>query len=154
METKIKQYQATLYNHVQRLRDVRVVGLLMFLVVVLLISWSGVKVIDTNYDLQKQISQLRQENQVQQLTNTNLQLSNDYYQTNQYLELTARQNFGLAAPGETVIVVPKHVALAHTIALPDADTAAKQKVESKQPTYQRNFQAWMHFLLHRQNLEP
>lgn len=150
MEINIKDYQTKIGKFIHRLQDVRFVGLMMFLVVVLLMSWSGIKIIDTNYGLQKQIAELEQQNQVQQLENTNVRLKNDYYQTDQYLELTARQNFGLAAPGETVIVVPKDVALAHTSPFPNQEATASQETASKQPTYQRNFQAWMDFLFHRQ----
>jgi len=39
----------------------------VFTVIVLLISWSGVKSIQTNYGLQKQISKLQQENDVAKL---------------------------------------------------------------------------------------
>jgi hypothetical protein len=116
---------------------------------VLLVSWSGVKAIDTNYGLQKQISRLEQQNDVQHLSNENLKLQNDYYQTPQYLEVAARQNFGLAAPGETVLAVPRNVALAHTVDLPTSAPSAIQKKQSKKPAYQRNFQAWMDFLLDR-----
>jgi cell division protein FtsB len=151
METKISQYQTKIYNYAQRLRDVRVVGLVLFAVVVLLMSWSGVKAIDANYDLQKQIAGLQQQNELGKLGNTNMKLSNQYYQSEQYLEIMARQNFGLAAPGETVLVVPKGVALAHTQAMPDTEAAQKVQTESKQPAYQRHFQAWMNFLFHRQN---
>jgi cell division protein FtsB len=134
--------------HLEQLRDVRTVGLLIFLVIVLLISWSGVKTIQTNYDLQRQISALEQENQVQQLKNNNLRLQNEYFNTNQYLELTARQNFGLGSLGETELIVPRNVALANTASLPTASAAPKPS--SKQPFYQRNFQAWEDFLLNRQ----
>jgi cell division protein FtsB len=150
METKIKDYQTKLFNLAQQLRDVRVIGLLLFLIVLLMMSWSGVKVIETNYSLQKQISQLEQQRQLQDLSNTNLKLTNEYYKSNQYLELMARQNFGLAASGETVLVVPQHVALANTVDMPNTEQAQKQKTASKQPFYQRNFQAWMNFFLHRQ----
>jgi cell division protein FtsB len=139
-----------LYAYAEQLRDVRVIGLLVFLGIVLLISWSGAKAIDTNYKLQKQISTLEQQNQVQQLTNKNLQLQNEYYNTPQYLELAARQNFGLAAQGETELIVPKTVALAHTSDLPDPDQKQAAQTKAKQPAYQRHFQAWMDFFLHRQ----
>ena len=140
-------------NYAERLRDVRFVGLLVFLVIALLISWSGVKVINTNYGLQKQISQLSQENAVQQLANTNMQLQNQYYETPQYLDIAARQNFGLAAPGETLLLVPRSVALAHSQALPDQTQAQQAIARSKQPAYQRHFQAWMNFFLHRQTAQ-
>jgi cell division protein FtsL len=149
MEIKQKPRMEKIYDYVLQFRDVRAIGLLLFLVVVLLISWSGVKVIDTNYRLQKDISRLEQETQVLKLTNTNMKLENNYFETNQYLEIAARQNFGLAAPGEAVLNVPRQIALAHTVDLPDTEQEQVKKTVAKQPTYQRNFQAWMNFLLHR-----
>lgn len=150
MDIQNKDKLEKVYDYILQFRDVRAAGLLLFLVIVLLISWSGIKVIDTNYRLQKQIAQLQQEVKVQQLSNTNIKLQNDYFQTDQYLDVAARQNFGLAKPGETVLNVPQNVALAHTVDLPDADQAETKKTQAKQPAYQRNFQAWMNFLLHRQ----
>ncbi|HEX9153285.1 MAG TPA: septum formation initiator family protein [Candidatus Saccharimonadales bacterium] len=153
METNNKQKLEKFYDYILQFRDVRAVGLLLFLVVVMLISWSGVKVIDTNYKLQKDISRLEQQNEVRLLTNINTKLENQYFQTNEYLELSARQNFGLAAPGETVLNVPRSVALAHTVDLADAEQTEIKKTQARQPAYQRNFQAWMNFLLHRQTAQ-
>lgn len=148
MLEKIKTYK-NYYGYLAQFRDPRAIGLSVFAVIVLLISWSGVKAIQTNYDLQKQISRLQQENQVQELKNKNLQLQNEYYNTNQYLELEARQNFGLGAPGEKELLVPESVALANVVNLPSTRTAPK--ASSKEPFYQRNFQAWMDFLADRQS---
>ena len=153
MQDKIQQllryYQARALQFAERLRDARFAGLMLFLIVVLLISWSGVKSIQSNYELQKQISTLQQQNAVQQLANNNLKLENQYYNTSSYLDLQARLNFGLAAPGEKEIVVPKDVALAYTVEPPKAETATKPS--DKQPMAQRNFEAWVNFFLHRQN---
>jgi cell division protein FtsL len=148
MSEKLKQYESYL-SYFEQFRDVRAIGLVIFLIIVLLISWSGVKAIQTNYDLQKQVSTLQQEDQVQELENKNLQLENEYLNTNQYLELTARQDFGLGAPGETELLVPKDVALANTVNLPGSSVLSK--ANSKLPFYERNFQAWMDFLFHRQS---
>jgi cell division protein FtsB len=150
MIAKIKQYKHTLVTYATQLKDLRVVGLLLFLVIVLLVCWSGVKTIEKNYTLQKQISTLKQENDVKKLANANVKLENDYFNTPQYLELAARHDFGLAAPGETVLVVPRNVALSFTVDLPKADTN-EVKPEAKQSRFQRNFQAWMDFLLHRKH---
>lgn len=149
MFAKIKHYQNTVTTYAAQLRDLRVVGLLLFLVILLLVSWSGVKTIETNYGLQKQISALKQENAVKKLGNDNLKLENDYYNTPQYLEIAARQDFGLAAPGETVLNVPRTVALSFTVDLPKPAPAQAAAPQAKQSRYQRNFQAWMDFLLHR-----
>src|SRR5690242_11937570 len=82
---KIKQYATIAFQADVRLRDVRFAGQVLFVIVVLLVSWSGVKAIDANFVLQKQIAQLQQENDVQQLENTNLSLQNTYFQSDQYL---------------------------------------------------------------------
>ena len=129
-------------------KDIRVIGFVAFAVLVLLVTWSTVTVIETNYDLQKKVSTLEQQNQVSQLENNNLKLENQYYNTDQYLELTARRQFGKAAPGEKLLIVPKNVALAHTVDLPKA--ADKTKQPSDKPFYQQNFEAWLDFFFHRQ----
>jgi cell division protein FtsB len=147
---KLDPYVALARAYVLSLRDVRNVGLLAFTVIVLLVSWSGVKSIQTNYGLQKQISQLQQEDQVQNLENADLALQNQYFTTNQYLEVTARENFGLGEPGETELLIPQSVALAHTVKQPGVDTVASEL--PKQPAWQRNFEAWINFFLHRDSI--
>jgi cell division protein FtsB len=132
----------------QQFRDIRAIGLVAFLVIMLLITWSGVRAIQGNYQLHKQIAQLQQSVRVQKLQNKNLKLQNQYYHSDQYLGLAARQDFGLGRKGETELIVPKKVALKHTVPLASGNP---EKHKSQQPFYQRNFQAWINFLLHRQN---
>jgi cell division protein FtsB len=133
---------------ITQFKDVRAIGLLVFGVVVLLISWSGVKVIQSNFELQKKISTLSQENAVRQLANDNLELRNQYLKTDQFLELAARRQFGKGAPGETLITIPKAVALKHTVE-PAAPSAKAKAEPDHKPTYQKNFEAWMNFFLNR-----
>ncbi len=149
MQIKTEQYKQKIIDFTQRLSDVRFVLQIVFAVIVLLTTWSGIKSIQTNYGLQKQISGLRQQNNVAELQNNNLQLQNQYFNSNQYLELAARQNFGLAVNGEKEIVVPVSAAMAYTTELPTntkVDATANQ-----QPIYQQNFQSWVDFFLHRQS---
>lgn len=148
MQTK-RQYLEIISSFIRRLNDLRFVGQLVFVVIVLLISWSGVKTIQTNYGLQKQISAINQQNDLQKLQNENLALQNQYLNSNQYLELSARQSFGLAAAGETEVIVPEQVALSYTVDLPS--TSKTSAAKTKQPAYQRNFQSWVDFFSHRQN---
>jgi cell division protein FtsB len=138
-----------IWSFARRLTDVGFLGQVLFVILVLLISWSGIKTIQTNYGLQKQITTLNQQNSLQKLQNDNLRLKNQYYNSNQYLELAARQNFGLAATGEQEVIVPANVALAYTANLPSPVKPIEAK--AKQPGYQRNFEAWVNFFLHRPN---
>lgn len=151
MFTKIKKILKS--DTVKQLQDVRVLGLLVFALLVLLVSWTGVKVIQTNYELERSISKLRQENQVRELENANLKLRNQYYNTDQFLELAARRQFGLGAPGEKLILIPKAVALAHTVELPNSSQPPNAQVEEKKSKQQSNLEAWINFFLHRQQSE-
>jgi len=151
MVEKIKQWRTKMDKFVEQLQDVRVIGLVIFGLIVVSIAWSGANAIETNYGLQRQISQLQQQNQVNALANDNLKLQNEYFNTDQYLELAARQNFGLAKPGETELLVPKSVALAHTVNIVNSEQQQAVTTKSKQSKFQRNFQAWMNFFLHRPN---
>jgi cell division protein FtsB len=141
LEKKAKYY-------LERLSDIRFVGQLIFVVIVLLVSWSGIKTIQTNYTLQKKISGLQQQNDVKKLENNNMALQNQYFQSNQYLELAARKNFGLAAPGEKLVIVPKEVALKYTADLPED---RPQSADEKLPKSQHNLESWVDFFMHRQN---
>lgn len=147
MIDKLKNYSK--HPSLGVLADTRALGLIAFGIIALLVSWSGVKSIQTNYELQKQISEASQQNDVAKLENTNLKLRNEYYKTDQFLELAARRQFGKAAPGETLYIVPKSVALANTIDVPTEKTPKTKKVGQK-PFYQENFEAWVDFFLHRE----
>lgn len=143
---KIKNYIK--HPYVQELKDVRVLGLIVFGVIVLLVTWSGVRVLETNYKLQRQIAQLEQEKELLELENTNKKLENQYYESDQYLEIQARKQFGKAAPGESVLIVPEGIALRHT---KDLEQPVEEKEEAKphKPFYQKNFEAWMSFFFRR-----
>src|SRR3989338_5524565 len=131
----------------QQLTDARNVGLYIFALVVLAITWSGVKTLQINYELQKQISTLKQQNEVLKLQNDNTALQNQYYQTNQYLELAARQGFGLAAPGEKILLISKDVAMKYVD--PSLSPKAAPGTTDTRSKYAKNFQAWRDFLLGR-----
>lgn len=145
---KMRGYLDKITRYILSLRDVRNVGVLAFVALVIIVSYSGARAVQTNYMLQKQVYELSKANDVQNLTNANLELTNQYYKTSQYLEVAARQNLGLAAPGETVLLVPKTVALAHTVPMPKDKTAVPIAEESL-PFWQRNFRAWVNFFLNR-----
>jgi cell division protein FtsB len=129
--------------------DARALGLLIFGIIILLVTWSGVKAVQTNFELQKQISGLEQQNKVGELQNQNQKLKNQYLNTDQFLELAARRQFGKAAPGETEILISQRAALAHTVNLPSPTVEIAKKPLVNRPSYQKNFQSWVDFFLHR-----
>ncbi len=136
-------------DYLKSLTDIRVLGQTVFVIIVLLTSWSGIKAIQTNYELQKKIVRLEQQVEIAELENRNLELSNKYLETDQFLELSVRRQFGKAAPGERIYIVPKDVALKYAPELPNQDTGKKD--QTAKPWYQQNLEAWLNFFFRESN---
>lgn len=142
--------KSTMTYFIRRLSDVRFLGQVIFVIVVLLVSWSTTKAIQTNYELQRQVAQKQKENELQKLRNENLRFKNQYLQTDDYLELTARKQLGLAAPGEKVVIIPEEVARKYTVETSfKTDEEIAKKEEADKPFYQRNIEAWGRFFFRR-----
>ncbi|HUC95675.1 MAG TPA: hypothetical protein VMR76_01810 [Candidatus Saccharimonadia bacterium] len=133
---------------IKPLQDVKALGLVIFGLIAIMVTWSGVGVIETNYNLQKQANNLAQQNAVLGLSNNNLSLENQYYNTNQYLELQARAILGKGISGERLILVSKQAALSQITPQPTQMTISKQAVK---PSYQQNFESWVAFYFRRSN---
>lgn len=153
MIEKIQNLKAKLkisnnYAGLSVLRDFRVLGLVALGVLVLIASWSGVRVIETNYELQKRIASTQKLNEIQQLKNDNIKLRNNYYNSDTYLELSARKLYGKAAPGERVIIVPESVAQKYAPDISVLDNTEKQTPQTpdNRPQYRKNIDAWMDLL--------
>jgi hypothetical protein len=109
--------------------------------------------VQTNYELQKKIATLRQQSDILRLQNETTFLGNKYLQTDQYLELAARQNFGLAAPGEKVLLVPENVAMKYVNKSLIHSPSAATGLADNRPRYVKNLEAWRDFLLGRKLFE-
>lgn len=137
-------------HFIRRLSDLRFLGQVIFVIIVVLVSWSTAKAIQANYDLQKQVASKQKENQLQQLRNDNLKIKNQYLETDEYLEITARRQLGKAAPGETVVIVPNNVAMRYTVASSiKSDEEVQKTADESRPFYQKNLEAWGQFFFRR-----
>jgi cell division protein FtsB len=141
----MNQNKNIIIEKIKMLTDTRVLGLIGFGVVAILVTWSGVKTIQTNYELEKKISVSRQRNEIKKLENENLKLKNTYFQSNQYLELAARRQFGKAAPGEKLYQVPESVARSKIVEIPKEQQLLAEPEETKSK-YMQNLEAWGKFL--------
>ena len=131
----------------KQLIDPSNIVLYLFGFIVLMVSWSGLKTIQTNYRLQQKIAELEAQNELQKLENKNSELKNKFYETDEYLDLAARRQFGRAAPGEQLYIVPKDVALSKVEPYKPADVASATTAEdSGDSKYIANFKAWREFL--------
>lgn len=137
-----------MHKKIQRFSDIRVIGLIAFGIVVLLVAWSSLKALQANYELEKQKVALEQQTRLQRLENENLQLRNVYFESDEYLELSARRQLNKGAPGEKLYQIPRSVALSHTVDLPKTKQQIATEKEQDKPTYRKNLEAWRDFFFH------
>lgn len=148
---KIKISEENLKNYYKLLSDVRVIGLFAFLAVVLMVAYSSLKVLQTNFELQKKENELAKMTQIRKLENENLKLKNVYLNSDEYLELTARRQFNKAKPGEKLYLVPKSVAEKEIKKISKKQSSTREET-AEQPKYQKNLEDWRDFLLHRNSI--
>src|SRR5215218_4561764 len=67
-------------------------------------AWSTIEAIQRNFKLQQQVDALAQQIAVQELENKSHALQNKYYQSPEYLELSARARLNKAAADEKLII--------------------------------------------------
>ena len=102
-------------------------------------AWGSVGLMQRNYGLQRDVDAQRREAEVLELEVANMRYQQNYYNSDEYKDLAAREHLGLAAPGEKVLILP-----------PNSDKAKREEpttvqlVATEEPS---NFQQWMSFLL-------
>lgn len=137
-----------IHENIKRFSDIRVIGLIAFGIVVLLVSWSSLRVLQVNYELEKQETGLQQKNQIQKLENENLRLRNVYFESDEYLELSARRQLNKGLAGEKLYLVPESVAMSHTVSLPKTQQQIEIEKQQHRSKFQQNLEDWKNFFFH------
>ena len=103
-------------------------------------AWGSVSVMQRNFTLQRNLEDLKRQQTLAELEVKTLQYQGAYYKSPEYQELTAREHFGLALPGEKLLVLPPNSKAA-------TDGAASKDVTPVAAVpKQSNFQQWLDFL--------
>lgn len=105
--------------------------------------WGSLQVMQRNFALQKEVDHKQRQLELTQLEKDSEELKKQYYQTNEYKELAAREILGLVLPGEKLIILP-----ANSQAVIDADAAAdKHAITTTVPQETTgNIEQWLNFL--------
>ena len=135
-------------NFLKTVFDTKNLGLYAVFIIALSVTWSSIKIIQKNYELEKQINQLQQEVTIQDQTNKNQELKNDYFKTDAYLDLAARKYFGKSVPGEKLILVPTDTTQKYV----HQEAGAKEAtvIVRTAPKFVQNWQDWIDFFLRRE----
>lgn len=101
--------------------------------------WGTVTTLQKNFTLQQQVDELDQQVQISEIQNDNLKFQQQYYKSNEYLELAAREKLNKAAPGEKLILLPE----SPTARPMDPVSVSEADIEPS------NFEQWMRFFFGR-----
>jgi cell division protein FtsB len=111
--------------------------LLVALLITMSWVWGTVQAIQQNFELQQQVDSIGQEISFQELENQTLQFENQYYNSNEYLELSARDHLNKANPGEKLLILPPTTV---------SDKTAQEQQPVTPISQRSDFQQWMYFL--------
>jgi cell division protein FtsB len=118
--------------------------LLVALLITVTWMWGTVGAIQQNFVLQQQVDSLSQQIGYQDLENQTLAFENQYYNSNEYLELAARDHLSKANPGEKMLILPSTTASV-------ASTTQQTTTVTIPITKRSNFQQWVYFLFGNKN---
>lgn len=132
----------TLRKVIYRLKRYTTLNTVVILIGAIVVSgwvWGSITTMQRNYALQKEVDARERELALTQLEVDTMQLQKNYYASDEYKELAARERLGLAAPGEKVLLLP-----------PNSAAAKATNTTEKSPTATTrtltNFEQWMLFL--------
>ena len=101
-------------------------------IIALSLLWNTMATLQRNFVLQQQVDITQQEVELLELETANLEFQQKYYESEEFLELSARERLGKIAPGEKVMMLPP--------------VAEEQEVTTKPKRQQRsNFEQWVYF---------
>ena len=69
-------------------------------------AWGSVTVMERNYTLQRELDAKKRELTLVELQTELLRYEQQYYKSDEYKDLSAREHLRLASPGEKVLILP------------------------------------------------
>lgn len=111
------------------------------IVICLCCTWGAISAMSRNWNLAEQVANKKREEALLALEVETLELENEYYRSDEYLELAARKYRNKKLPDETIIYLPAN----SEQAIHKYDEEAAIEVEDTS-TPRSNFDQWMSFL--------
>ena len=96
--------------------------------------WGSISSMERNYSLQRQLELKTREKLIAEIQYKTLEFENQYLQSEEYQELAARENLGLVAQGESVLI------------LADYPAEEAEKITTETGEKDSNFTQWMNFI--------
>jgi len=106
-------------------------------------AWGTVSQMQTNFIAQKAVDEQKRELQLTELQVATLRYQQNYFKSDEYKDLAARQSLGLVAAGEKVLTLPPN---SQAVKDQDAADEAQAIVRTAQAAKGTNVEQWMLFL--------
>ena len=105
-------------------------------------AWGSVTTMQRNFTLQKEVDAKKRELELTDLEVQALQYQQNYYKSDEYKDLAAREHLGLASPGEKVLFLPPNSPAVKKEAEQPASVATTKPAQGSAPS---NLQQWVNF---------
>jgi len=135
----IQRIQKLTYHFKNRYLTMENVVITIALIIAAGWAWGSISMMQRNYGLQRDIDTQKRDAQLAELEVTNLQYQQNYYKSDEYKDLAAREHLGLASPGEKVLILPRNSAAA----MKDSTIVTTSAPVVDEPS---NLEQWMGFL--------
>ncbi|MBR2864258.1 hypothetical protein IKE88_01775 [Candidatus Saccharibacteria bacterium] len=136
---RIKTYFRRLRLRVKHWLSQNRMGFLIAVVVCLVWTWGAISAMSRNWELEQRIVSKKRELAILQLEIETIELENQYYASEEYQELAAREKRNKIAEGETMIYLPENTDYAkhknNIIEEPEEESEEKS-----------NFEQWISFI--------
>jgi cell division protein FtsB len=106
-------------------------------------AWGSVTTMQRNFALQREVDAKRRELELTDLEVQTLKYQQNYYKSDEYKDLAAREHLGLASPGEKVLLLPPN---SEAVRRADAQAARVVQIPAGATLAASNFDQWMNFL--------
>ena len=118
-----------LYNRYRQYLNILNGTIVLALLIAMGWMWGTVQTLQKNFRYQQEVDALTQNVELEQLRNQNLEYQQQYYRSDEFLELSARQRLGKANPGEKLIILPDSDSISDT-AGGTGDQVAREQVSN------------------------
>lgn len=109
--------------------------------------WGALEMMQRNYSLQREVDAKSRQLQLTELQRDSLALQKRYYQTDEFLELAARESMGLVMPGEKTLIIPESGNTSAVDGLDsDPETSTSSLKDSSGSVQPGNMEQWFNFL--------
>ena len=118
-----------LFNRYRQYLNIQNGTIVLALLIAMSWMWGTVQTLQKNFRYQQEVDALTQNVELEQLRNQNLEYQQQYYRSDEFLELSARQRLGKANPGEKLIILPDSDSISDT-AGGTGDQVAREQVSN------------------------